>query len=233
MRLSLALLLPLAAFADGPGKIVSKYTSGDFVLTADPDSPQWRGIGGVFAENGPLGKPTPGHRTEIRSRWSDKNIYFLFICPYDKLNLKPSPSASTETNKLWEWDVAEVFIGADFDRPRHYREYQVSPQSEWVDLDIDRDHPLPDGGWKWNSGFTVKARIDESKKVWYGEMKIPIESVNGTNGKPAVAKTGSEMRINFYRLQGPGPQRAGIAWQPTGQPSYHVPEAFGRILFAR
>jgi hypothetical protein len=64
-------------------------------------------------------------------------------------------------------------------------------------------------------------------------MKIPIESVNGANGKSAAAKTGSEMRINFYRLQGPGPQRSGIAWQPTGQPSYHVPEAFGRILFAR
>jgi hypothetical protein len=128
--------------------------------------------------------------------------------------------------------VAEVFVGADFKNPRHYREYQVSPQSEWVDLDIDRDHPLPEGGWLWNSGFTVKARLDEKNKVWFGEMKIPVASINAENG-PAAAKAGAEMRINFYRLQGPKPSRAGIAWQPTGVPSYHTPEAFGRLVLVK
>lgn len=226
------LLLPLATFADGPGRIESKFAKADFDLTADPASKNWKGVKGVTAENGPLGKPTPGHRTEIFSRWTEKNLYFLFVCPYETLNLKPQPSATTETNKLWEWDVAEVFVGADFKNPRHYREYQVSPQSEWVDLDIDRDHPLPEGGWQWNSGFTVKARLDEKNKVWYGEMKIPVSSINAETG-PAVAKAGGEMRINFYRLQGPKPNRAGIAWQPTGVPNYHTPEAFGRLVMVK
>jgi hypothetical protein len=54
---------------------------------------------------------------------------------YEELYLHPNPSATTETNKLWEWDVAEVFIGSDFKNIRQYKELQVSPQGEWVDLD--------------------------------------------------------------------------------------------------
>ena len=81
---------------------------------------------------------TPGHRTEIRSRWADKNLYLLFVCPYEELYAKPDPSYTAETNKLWEWDVAEVFIGSDFQNIKRYTEFQVSPRGEWVDLDIDR-----------------------------------------------------------------------------------------------
>jgi hypothetical protein len=144
------------------------------------------------------------------------------------LNLKPNPSTKEETNKLWTWDVAEVFIGTDFENIRRYKEFQVSPQGEWVDLDIDRDHPLPEGGWQWNSGYEVAARIDADKKIWYGAMRIPIARIDDRRPEP-----GREMRINFYRLQGPGPTRKGIAWQPTNAPTYHVPEAFGRMKLVK
>ena len=46
-----------------------------------------------------------------------------------------------ETNELWNWDVAEVFIGSDFKNIRRYREFEVSPQAEWVDLDLNLDAP--------------------------------------------------------------------------------------------
>ena len=228
MKLFLLLLAAVPLAADGPGVILSKHVKKDFPLTADPAAPQWKGAGAIYAENGPKGDPTPGHRTEVRSRWSDKNLYFLFVCPYESLNLKPNPSATEETNKLWDWDVAEVFIGTDFKNIRHYTEFQVSPQGEWVDLDIDRDHPRPEGGWRWNSAFEVKARIDSDKKIWYGAMRIPIDKID--ERRP---EAGREMRINFYRLQGPGPVRKGIAWQATNAPSYHVPEAFGRLKLVK
>lgn len=232
MKSLFLLALAGATLLAAPARIGSQYAKEDFELTADPDSKHWKKVKGVVAENGPLGKPTPGHRTEIRSRWTEKNIYFLFICPYEQLNLKPDPSTTTETNKLWDWDVAEVFIGADFRQLGHYREYQVSPQGEWVDLDINKYDPQPGGGASWNSDFKVKARIDEKNKIWYGEMQIPVASINDEGGA-AYAKPGKQMRVNFYRLQGPKPDRAGIAWQPTGQPSYHVPEAFGRIVLEK
>jgi hypothetical protein len=217
------------ALADGSGVIESRSSKSEFALTADPNAAHWRNVKPVIAGNDAMGKPTPGHRTEIRSLWTDKNIYFLFTAPYETLHLKPNPSSSTETNKLWEWDVAEVFIGTDFKNIRRYKEFQVSPQNEWVDLDIDRDNPLPEGGWRWNApGYEVKARIDKDKNIWYGEMKIPIASIDT---RPPAA--GNEMRINFYRLQGPPPNRKGIAWQPTGGRSYHVPEAFGRLVLKK
>ena len=206
-----------------PGVIASRYAASDFLLSADPLAQQWKNVPGIFAENGPRGETVPGHRTEVRSRWTQQNIYFLFICPYQELNLKPNPSLTAETNNLWDWDVAEVFVGSDFAHITRYKEFEVSPRGEWVDLDIDRVHPLPEGGWLWNSGFSVKARIDAEKKVWYGEMRIPLHSIDN---RPPVA--GLQMRINFYRCQGRAPRRY-IAWQPTGESSFHVPQAFGLL----
>ena len=211
-------------FADGPGVIVSHRAAADFALTADPASPAWKGVNGIFMDKGPQGEPEPGHRTEVRSRWTAGNIYFLYICPYQELHLHPNPSQTTETNQLWDWDVAEAFIGTNFENIKRYKEFEMSPQGEWVDLDIDKSKPHIEDGWLWNSGFEVKARIDQSRKIWYGEMRIPIKSID--NRPPAA---GLEMRINFYRCQGSDPNRKYIAWQPTHAETFHVPEAFGRL----
>src|SRR5262249_35758380 len=62
------------------------------------------------------------------------------------------------------------------------------------------------------------------KKIWYGEMRIPIDKID--RRKP---QAGQELRINFYRFQGPPPDRKRIAWQPTGNDNYHTPEAFGLL----
>jgi hypothetical protein len=228
MKIPLFFLLTLTLAAEGPGRLESRFSAREFPLTADPNAPAWKGIPPVIAANDRYGKPINGHRTEIRSRWTKDHIYLLFVCPFERLYLKPDPSTSTETNKLWDWDVAEAFIGADFDKIHRYREYQVSPQGEWVDLDIDRITPIPDA-WKWDSGFTVKARIDQAKKVWYGEMKIPIRSIDQ---RPAAA--GNEFRCNLYRIQGPSqPERVHIAWNPVNNSTYHTPEAFGRLVLVK
>ena len=196
----------------------------DFALTADPNATAWKGITGVFAEKGTGGAAVANHRTEIRSRWTEKNLYFLFVCPYEELNLKPNPSTSIETNKLWEWDVAEVFIGTDYRNIKRYTEFQVSPQGEWVDLMIDRNPQPADHDWRWNSGFEAKARLDREKKVWYGEMRIPLSKIDRR-----TPRAGLEMRINFYRLQGPSSKRKLINWQPVKSDTFHTPEAFGRL----
>lgn len=226
--LLLTLAGAFALLAREPQIALSRYAASDFPLTADPGAPQWRKAPAVIAQNGPKGEPVPGHRTEIRSRWTRDSIYFLFICPYQELHLKPNPSQTVETNQLWDWDVAEVFVGSDFKEITRYKEFELSPQGEWVDLDIDRVKPLPEGGWLWDSGFTGKARIDEAHKVWYGEMRIPLSSIDS---RPPTA--GLQMRINFYRCQGKDPGRKYIAWQPTGAETFHVPQAFGLLKLVR
>lgn len=220
-----AMIATFALFGAESDVITSVRAKADFELTADPNSADWKGVEGVFSDRNARGEPVAGHRTEIRSRWTGEYLYFLFICPYEELYLKPDPVTRSETNRLWEWDVAEVFVGADFNDIRHYREFEVSPQGEWIDLDIHSDRLSADDNRKWESGFQVKARIDREKKIWYGEMKIPIASIDSRPPRP-----GNEMRINFYRLQGPGPDRKQIAWRPTGKYSHHVPEAFGRLV---
>lgn len=211
-----------------PGVFSSFYAAADFELTADPDAPPWKAIPGVIADRDRYGNPVPGHRTEIRSRWTEKNLYLLYICPYEELYLKPNPVTEKETNRLWEYDVAEAFIGWDFQNIRRYKEFEVSPQGEWVDLDIDRDQPKPEGGWLWNSGFQVKARIDEKAKVWYAEMKIPFASID-----PRPPREGNELRINLYRAQGPPASRKLICWRPVHSQSFHTPEAFGKMVLKR
>src|SRR5262245_15057758 len=78
-----------ATAQDDSKTIKSFYSSSDFALTADPNSGEWKKIKGVIATKGPRGDLTPGHRTEIRSRWTDKNLYLLFSCPYEELYSKP------------------------------------------------------------------------------------------------------------------------------------------------
>ncbi len=212
MRLKLcgAFLLFQGVLAAQPAVIISSA------------SPHWKNATTVLAPNDPLGVAMPGHRTEIRSRWTKDSLYFQFICPYQELYLKPDPVIDVETDKLWNWDVAEVFIGSDFQNIFRYKEFEISPRGEWVDLDIDRKHPLPGGGVPWNSGFQSKTRIDADRKIWYGEMRIPFKSVS-----EHAPEAGQKFRVNFYRMQGPPPDRKMIAWQPTHARNYHVPEAFG------
>ena len=220
MLLAAALLAPAA-------DMESRRLTADVALNLDPSSPLWSAASPVYAERGRRGEAEPQSRTEIRSRWTDRNLYLLYASPYQHLYLKPNPSQTTETNHLWDWDVAEAFIGTEFEHIGHYTEYEVSPQGEWVDLDIDRDHPKAQGGIGWNSGFEAKARIDSATKVWYAAMRIPFQSIGVKNPAP-----GTKLRINLYRIEGPPPDRVHVTWQPTQSDTFHVPEAFGTMTLA-
>ena len=193
----------------------------------NPLSSFWSGSSRVIAEGDFYGHPIPGHRTEILLQWSIQNLYILFVCPYQELNLKPNPDRAAETYELWNWDVAEVFIGDDFQNIRRYKEFEVSPQGEWVDLDVNLDNPPHEVGWVWQSGCEVAARIDAAQKIWYGFMRIPWPSICS---QPPAA--GNELRINFYRCQGSDPDRKYITWQPVHRKSFHTPESFGILKLA-
>jgi hypothetical protein len=221
----LVLLITGYACAFATDHIVqSTRADSDPQLDTDQTSVFWRSAQPVYMETSAHGKGEPKYRTEIRTRWTSKNLYILFICPYEELNLKPDPNTSSETNELWNWDVAEAFIGSDFKNIRHYKEFELSPQGEWVDLDIDLDKTHDETGWKWNSGLEVSARIDRSAHIWYGAMRIPYSAID--TRPPAVGNT---LRINFFRCQGPIATRHYIAWQPPMRDSFHVPERFGTI----
>jgi hypothetical protein len=199
----------------------------DVDLNTDPNSAFWKPAQPVFISGDTMGKPVPSHRTEVRARWTKDNLYLLYIAPYDELNLKPEPDTTTETNRLWNWDVSEAFIGSDFQNIRQYKEFEVSPQSEWVDLNIDLDKKGNRDAIKWDSGFKVSARIDSDKKIWYGTMRIPFSSIDTRPPTP-----GQTLRIGLFRCAGPTSARLILSWQPTMTNTFHSPEHFGTLLLA-
>lgn len=216
---------PKAPAAPGPAPVIeSTFAAQDFELSADPTRPEWKDAPRVTAGRNYLNEAIPGPPTEIRSRWTKTHLYLLYICPYDTLNLKPNPTTTEETPKLWDWDVAEAFIGSDYAKITRYKEFQVSPQSEWVDLDIDRENMATQPGMAWNSGYTVKGRIDEQAKIWYGEMKIPFAAIDTRS-----PEKGRELRIGLYRIAGTQPARKYYAWSPTMNKNFHIPQAFGTL----
>jgi hypothetical protein len=228
MYLLLVLVIgAVPAVAADAGTFISVWASKDVALKTNPKSSFWQRSDPIYIVNNNWGKPVPGYRTEVFSRWTKDNLYLLYVCPYEKLHLKPNPSTTTETNQLWNWDVAEIFIGSDFQNIRRYKEFEISPQGEWVDLDINLNSPHHENGWKWNSGIQVKARIDREHKVWYGAMKIPMAAID-----PQPAHAGTIFRVNLFRMQGPLDDQKLLAWQPTMKATFHVPEHFGRMVLA-
>ncbi len=220
----LAAVLTMARPALAQATMTSLQAANDVAPDTNPASEFWRTAPRVLAEFDAMGKPVGRRRMEVRSRWTSQNLYFLFICPYDQLYLKPNPVTTAETNRLWNWDVAEVFLGSDFKDIRHYKEFEISPQGEWIDLDVDLNKPHHEDGWVWNSGFQVSARIDRAAKIWYGAMRIPFAAIAA--GPPAP---GMEFRMNLFRGEGPPSEWRSVTWQPPLTATFHTPERFGLL----
>lgn len=204
--------------------IESVRAAQDVGLDLDPTSQFWQVSSPVYVEKDALGRVVPRYRTEVRTRWTKNNMYFLFVCPYQQLYLKPSPKPQQETNQLWNWDVAEVFLGSDFKDIQRYKEFEVSPQAEWIDLDIDLHKPHHEEGWTWNSGFEVRARIDPAAHIWYAAMRIPYSAIDTRPAAP-----GNTLRINLFRSEGPPSHQQAVTWEPPLKETFHVPERFGLI----
>ena len=85
-------------------------------------------------------------------------------------------------------------------------------------------------GEKHDLRSELKRRVilDGARKVWTAELAIPMKCLVA-RFDPAVA-----WRVNFYRVEGAKEPRFYSAWRPTETPApnFHVPEAFGELVFA-
>jgi Carbohydrate family 9 binding domain-like len=214
-RLALVVISSMVlAAAQEQSPLESVKSDHDAVLDTNPGSAFWSGTRPTYAEVDANGRRMPEYLTEVRSRWTKDNLYFLFICPYKNLSLKPAPDTARETYELWKWNVAEVFIGSDFHDIKRYKEFEVSPQNEWVDLDINLSAPRHEHS----------ARIDRSAHIWYAAMRIPLAAL----GTPAPAE-GTAFRVNLFRTEGPPDDAKEITWRPPMSNTFHAPERFGLL----
>jgi hypothetical protein len=236
---SILFFLPLALAAQQPCQVTRPTASwliphvqGDPLLNTNPGSGLWVKAATTNIEKD-CGKVLdyPHLKTEVRGFWTDSHLYLLFSCPYKELNLFLPAKHGADRDKLWDRDVVEMFLGDDWKNIRHYREFEIAPTGDWVDLAIDLDHEGE--GEKWNSGWTTSARIDERARVWYAAARIPLKSVS-----TAPVAAGTRWRMNLYRIDGLGadPVRHFLCWQQTcvkDRDPNHVPENFGTLVFAK
>ena len=152
-----------------------------------------------------------------------KPCILRFECRYRELYLFEDSDSNGRRDHLWDRDVAEAFLQPDPARERYYREFEVSPNGMWIDLDI-----FPGGLADLKSGMTRSVFLDEKAQRWAAELAIPMSALTPNFDPKAV------WRANFYRVEGKQEPRAYLAWRPTGtpEPNFHVPAAFGRLRFA-
>jgi hypothetical protein len=208
------------------------HRSGSPQLNADPKSPLWRSAARtIIAKDCTRDIAYPDRETSVTGFWTDQDLYLLFKCPYKDLNLWLPAMGGGPRNKLWDRDVVEMFLGDDWKRIRHYREFEIAPTGDWIDLAIDLDKNSDDQSWR--SGWQTSARIDKNSKIWYAAAKIPLKAVSVDKVHP-----GAKWRANLYRIDGLGedPQRHFMCWQPTcvlHRDPNHVPENFGTLQFEK
>ncbi len=209
-----------------------RHLDGSPDLNTDPASEIWKNAATqTISKDCTHQTDYPAFATTVRAFWSGTDLYFLFECPYAVLNLFEPPNNAQPRVGLWDRDVVEMFLGADWTHIRRYREFEIAPTGDWIDLAIDLDRQSYDHTWR--SGWKTMARIDEARKVWYAAARIPLASVTADPIAP-----GAKWRMNLYRIEGLGPdtQRHFMCWQPTcvqKRDANHVPEHFGTLIFAQ
>jgi hypothetical protein len=207
-----------------------KHVAGDPALTLDPGAEVWKNAAfQTMDKNCSRVLVYKDLATEIRAFWTDANLYLLFKCPYKVLNLFLPPNNREAHVGLWDRDVVEMFLGYDWKNIRRYREFEIAPTGDWIELAIDLDRKSYDHSWR--SGWHTMARIDDAQRAWYAAAQIPLSSVS-----PEPVRDGTKWRGNLYRIDGLGPdsQRHFMCWQPTcagKRDSNHVPEHFGTLVF--
>jgi len=149
-------------------------------------------------------------------------LFLRFRCRYRTLTTFQDSDPDGRRNQLWDRDVAEVFLQPDPANPRRYWEFEISPNGMWIDLDIAPGH-------KGNphSGMKTRVRLDAAERTWTAEAALPMRNLAPWFDSSAV------WRVNFFRVEGPAEPRFYSSWRATltPQPNFHVPEAFGRLVF--
>ena len=201
-------------------------------LNTDPQSATWAHAASTWITKDCTHQlDYPQLKTEVRGFWTDSDLYLLFISPYKELNLWLPADNSKDRLKLWDRDVVEFFLGDDWSNIRHYREFEIAPTGDWVDLAIDLDRESY--GADWNSGWQRQGRIDQNSHIWYAGARVPLSSVGDLR-----VKEGTKWRLNLYRIDGLGPDsdRHFLCWQETcaiNRDPNHVPEHFGTLIFGK
>jgi len=205
-------------------EVVAMRTHDELLLDAARPAVAWDTAPPItFCSDWQGKNPDPGRQTRVRVLWSPSILYLRFECRYRELHVFADSDPNGRRDQLWDRDVAEAFLQPDPSQAHAYKEFEVSPNGMWIDLDIS-----PGAKPDLKSGLRRSVVLDEKAHTWSAELAIPMKALTDKFNPSAT------WRVNFYRVEGTEEPRGYYAWQPTHtpQPNFHVPSAFGRMRFA-
>jgi alpha-galactosidase len=192
------------------------------------EAPEWSLATPVRIDRYWSGAKAPLDRSfTARLLWSPTSLHVKFLAQqHEPLIVSDDPQITQKTLGLWERDVCEIFIAPEPCTPNRYFEFEIAPTGEWLDLAIEITPTGRITNWDYTSEMESSAR-PYTNQVAMG-IRVPFHSLGK---KP---KAGDTWLGNFYRCVGRHPTRGYLAWQPTKteKPSFHVPAAFGELVFA-
>jgi len=191
-----------------------------------PSFQDWQRAGPFAFDADWQGSAPDAHlETQVQLLWSSEALFVRFRARYQTITVFENSEVNGRRDLLWERDVAEMFVQPNPEAPRRYKEFEVSPNGLWIDLDIDLD--TQERKRDMNSGLRCRARILPKERIWTAEMAIPMLALT------LVFNPAKRWRANFFRVEGAQEPRFYSAWNPTHtpQPDFHVPEAFGELTF--
>jgi alpha-galactosidase len=164
--------------------------------------------------------PDAQRETLSRLLWSEEFLFVRFDCRFRDIYVYDGGNCRRDI--LWDRDVAEAFIRPPENGFGHYFEFEISPNGDWLDLDI-----AP--GQKQILYCDLRSRVvvDSIARIWTAELAIPMNCLTTTFNPNDV------WSINLFRIEGCEPNRYYSAWRPTHtpRPNFHVPEVFGELHF--
>lgn len=175
----------------------------------------------------------PEHRAWFELSWLGADLRVELDAPY--YADPPPPSAAGSTDRLWEYEVAELFIaGPNAD----YFELELGPHGHQLVLLLDGVRSVRDKGLP----LDYHARIDREPGVAPGGAGVadlgpgdagvtdvkPVGRYRGAACVPARYLPAHPTRVNAYLIHGLGAQRRYCAHAPVpgAQPDFHRLDRF-------
>lgn len=164
----------------------------------------------------------PQRETQVRLLWTRDTLFLRFVARYRTITVFSDADENGRRDQLWDRDVCEAFLQPPGSETGRYKEIEVAPNGFWIDLNI-----APGEKHDLRSGLRRRVQLDERNRIWQAVVGLPMNSLVQRFELPAV------WRVNFFRVEGPTEPRFYSAWRPTNtpQPNFHVPEAFGALVF--
>jgi hypothetical protein len=209
----------------------------------------WSKASAVELVNTVTGLP-PLARTLAKLLWTDSTLVIGFDCEDEHILTQ----YNQRDELLWKDDVVEVFLApggldATFGG---YIEIEVNARGAVLDLFVLQakdglPYPLPYQAYNLNIRAATNTQDKDNaiiiaakgKRGWTAEIAIPLAELRHAGADALVLpRDGEQWRMNLLRINydarstdtSPA-QRELTAWSPTGQMKFHVPEAFGNLVF--